>query len=225
MNIKTYVTPHAFAACMLILSSPLAAAGDIKTCLSKKAYESATSPIENVWARKYARYKQYSTIGGAFDEVGRKYNLDPALLYAILLNESATGSSQKGRIMPWPYTIRDNKGNVYRFLRPEKAKKKLNELLAESKLIDVGPAQINLKWNGRRVKRPEMLMDLKCSLEVVSSILKEKMKRKRDPLHYIIGRYYSSRPSMFERYGMRIYAVWNKLIEMENHSLGENRNK
>ncbi|RME59383.1 hypothetical protein D6779_04575, partial [Candidatus Parcubacteria bacterium] len=43
------------------------------------------------WANIYAGYKSYLFLRGTnYDKVGRKYGLDPALLYAITLVESAT---------------------------------------------------------------------------------------------------------------------------------------
>ena len=221
MKSKSYlITAVTFGSIML--APPLAASGEEKTtCLTAAAYMQASKPIINRWGRQYAAYKRYHLIGGDFDAVGKKYGIDPALLYALVLNESATGSGKKGKVMPWPYTLRDGHGNVYRYKNRQKAAEKLRELAKVTRQIDVGPAQINLKWNGHRVKNPEMLLEMNCSLEVVASILKEKMSRERDPLHHVIGRYYSSRPSLFTRYGIRIYRIWNEIIQMENRVLAD----
>lgn len=168
------------------------------------------------WASSYANYKEYLLLKDTpYDEVGRRYNIDPGLLYAITLAESATGSGVKGYAQPWPYTIRTIDGRVYRYTTREAAIRRLRLEAKKTESIDIGIAQINYKWHKHMVKDPVELFDVKKSLEIVASILSKNMKR-NDPLHYQIGRYNSSRPSIYAKYGKKIIDIWNGVIHQEN---------
>lgn len=44
-----------------------------------------------------------------YEEAGLRYNIDPTLLYAIALVESAVDSSELGMVNPYPWALRTDK--------------------------------------------------------------------------------------------------------------------
>lgn len=147
-----------------------------------------------------------------FGEVAQARGLDPHLLYAVALTESAHGAS--GDVAPHPYALRvaDQPGRY-----PDSqtdAHAQLQTLLQSYRSVDVGAMQINLRWHGHRVDDPAELLDLRTNLSVGADILTEAMASSDDPL-IGIGRYYTySDDAASRRYGERVQTFYQNLKNM-----------
>ena len=109
--------------------------------------------------------------GSLFEKQGTSTGTDPLLLYSIALAESGYCRG-KGKIGPWPWTLRSNKAH-YPESR-EAAEIKLNELIKSyGRVIDIGLCQANLFWHGHRVNKPEDLLDPQTNLRVANQVLLE----------------------------------------------------
>src|SRR5690554_5859280 len=86
--------------------------------------------------------------GTVFERAGEKYGLDPELVYAVALAESASGRGG-GAISPWPWTLRTPETPLYS-KNQQDAEQALSKLLATNQTsIDVGIMQISWRWHGK----------------------------------------------------------------------------
>ena len=72
-----------------------------------------------------------------YEEAGLRYNIDPTLLYAIALVESAVDSSELGMVNPYPWALRTDKP-FYGKTRRE-AEIELRRLLKAGRSVDWRP--------------------------------------------------------------------------------------
>jgi hypothetical protein len=83
-------------------------------------------------------------------QIAEQHQLDPYILYAVALVESAKGTPSN-HVTPWPWAINKSGKSIISRSQQE-ARTILNKTLAEgSRNIDVGLMQINLHWHGHRV--------------------------------------------------------------------------
>ena len=75
--------------------------------------------------------------GTIYEEAGLRYNIDPTLLYAIALVESAVDSSELGMVNPYPWALRTDKP-FYGKTRRE-AEIELQRLLKAGRSVDWRP--------------------------------------------------------------------------------------
>lgn len=154
--------------------------------------------------------------GSIYEEVGNEKALDPVLLYAVALAESAYSPNQDGWVSPYVYTLRSPTKPYYEKTKKE-ATARLKELLKESKSIDVGLMQINLRWHGHRVKRPEDLFDAKTNLRVGADILNERLLATGNNWPLALGQYHSFDPERGAQYATVVLAIYYELTgEAEN---------
>ena len=151
--------------------------------------------------------------GTVFDEASRRYRLDPLLLYAVALCESGYGGSRGVR--PWAWALRSNRGSVYAKDRAE-AEQVLSAWLRDGLLnVDIGLAQINLRWHGHRIRQPADLLDPATNLSVSAEILRDAMASAPDDLTLGVARYHNWLDrEKGERYARRVLKVYQQLSDI-----------
>ena len=152
------------------------------------------------------------TQGTIFEEVGREKNLDPDLIYAVALAESAYSESRDGLMQPHPWTLRTAKGPHYSRTK-EEAQSALKAILKKTKDVDVGLMQISVRWHAKRVSDPLKLLDPATNLRIGADILNEEIRRSPDDLIAALGRYHSREAVRRTRYGMTVYNIYLSLKE------------
>lgn len=153
--------------------------------------------------------------GTLFDKAGKQYGIDPKLVYAVALAESASGRGN-GAISPWPWTLRSKDAPVYALNRAD-AEAALEQLqLRYGKRLDVGLMQINLYWHGQRVDSPALLLDPETNVMNGTAILAEVMRSAPHDPELGIGRYHHWKNEELARnYGSRVLAIYKNLKDLE----------
>ena len=144
-------------------------------------------------------------------QVARSHQLDPYVLYAVALIESAK-SNNRHTVTPWPWAI-NKSGKAIIPVSKQEAHNILNKTIAEgNRNIDVGMMQINLHWHGHRVDKPEQLLNPVTNLEIGAKVLAEAIQSAPNNLVLGIGRYHSWQnvPSAVE-YGQRVIALADQI--------------
>ncbi|OAI08783.1 transglycosylase [Methylomonas methanica] len=155
-----------------------------------------------------ANAKLQNTLWG---QVARRHRIDPYILYAVALTESRKNGEQNC-VMPWPWAI-NNAGNSFIPSSQQEAKALLNQMLDQGKRnIDVGIMQVNLRWHGHRVAKPEQLLIPSTNLEIGASVLSEAIQSVPGNLAHGIGRYYSwkNEPAAIQ-YGQKVIALADQI--------------
>ena len=158
-----------------------------------------------------------SAAAGAFpgthwEQAARRQGIDPLLLHAVALAESAFRRAPR-QVSPWPYAIRNGSESVYPPSRAA-AQLRLGQLLASTspRQLDIGLMQINLHWHGRRVTSSEQLLDAAVNLRLGAEILAAAMRTApADPV-LGVGRYHSWRESRARWYGRKVLAIYRNLL-------------
>ena len=156
------------------------------------------------WSRPAAAF---DLTGTAWAEAAAPHRLDPALLYAIALMES--GRPRDGGLAPWPWTLwLPGRGGVFLASRDQA----LDTLQANSGMpVDIGLMQVNLRWHGHRVGRPEELLEPRRNLEIAADILAEALATAPGDLELGIGRYHSPTEARARSYGRTVLTIWQGL--------------
>lgn len=147
--------------------------------------------------------------GTLFEDAAIAYNLDPMLIYAVALAESARGNS--GQVAPHPFTLRSKKGAFYG--TKKEAEAELNSILkSNNNLVDVGLMQINLHWNGKGID-PVSLLNPRENVMHGARILSETMASSPDDIEIGVGRYHNwSDVERSRNYGKRVLAIHKNLL-------------
>ena len=140
-------------------------------------------------------------------QVANRHQLDPYVLYAVALIESAKGST-KNQVTPWPWALNKSGKSIIPASQQE-ARSLLTKTLTEgNRNIDVGLMQINLHWHGHRVDKPEQLLDPVTNLQIGALVLAEAIRSVPNDLVLGIGRYHSwQNMSAAVAYGRKVLAV------------------
>ncbi|WP_411961158.1 transglycosylase SLT domain-containing protein (plasmid) [Pseudomonas mandelii] len=151
--------------------------------------------------------------GTMWEEFGNAKALDPLLLYALALAESRYGAGGS-LVRPHPYAI-NCKGSkpVYPETR-EKAEVYLRTELKRTNLCDVGVMQVNIRWNGHRVKRFEDLFDIRTNAKIGTQILREAIDARPGDIELAIGGYNTQNPDKEETsraYARNVLGIWRRL--------------
>lgn len=144
-------------------------------------------------------------------QVARRHRIDPYILYAVALTESRKHDNQN-KVIPSPWAI-NNAGNAYIPGSQQEAEALLNRMLEQGRRnIDVGMMQVNLRWHGHRVAKPEQLLIPSTNLEIGASVLSEAIQSVPGNLAHGIGRYYSwkNEPAAIQ-YGRKVIALANQI--------------
>jgi hypothetical protein len=144
-------------------------------------------------------------------QVARRHRIDPYILYAVALTESRKNDDQN-KVIPSPWAI-NNAGNAYIPGSQQEAKALLNQMLEQGKRnIDIGMMQVNLRWHGHRVAKPEQLLIPSTNLEIGASVLSDAIQSVPGNLARGIGRYYSwKNESAAIQYGQKVIALANQI--------------
>lgn len=137
----------------------------------------------------------------------------------VLARDSGvTASGRKGLITPHPFALRNAiSGSKYPDSQAEAARL-LQRYIQEDPLTDVGMMQINLRWNGARVKSPEMLLDPETNIAVAAQILCEALSVKRNDIELGIGGYHTMNPEReadARAYARNVLMIWRSLQALE----------
>lgn len=156
----------------------------------------------------------FSLAGSIFEKVGKKVEVDPLLLYAVALTESALYAGS-GNIAPYPYVIRSDEGPKF-FDEFEAAEKELKRVLQRTHNVDVGLMQINLRHHPQ--PHPTHLLNPEANLEYGAKYLKKTMASTEDPV-VGVGRYHSYTERLANWYGRRVWTIYYNLKEIGgNHN-------
>lgn len=151
--------------------------------------------------------------GTVFEQVGLEANIDPRLLYAVALCESAYNPDPSlGTVLPYPWVLRTGSAPFYGDDFFE-TKKVLIRYLTKSQSVDVGMMQINVKWHAHRVSEPVDLLDPLTNVRVGAEILNELFDRYPNNAIKAIGLYHSGTPEKAARYGKTVWRVYSSLLE------------
>lgn len=150
--------------------------------------------------------------GTVFERAGKKYQIDPVLLYSIAIVESAVNSNSEGQtIEPYPFAIRTDRPYYPR--SREEAEKMLKKLLRKNRSVDVGLCQINTLWHGHRVARIYDLLDPQVNVNVAAKILSECIERHPNDAVAAIGSYHSTNRDRSDNYAKYVLRVYTKIKE------------
>lgn len=142
---------------------------------------------------------------------------DPLLLYSLALNESKA-STGKGMVAPHPFALRNApSGALYPNSYPD-AKSVLGKYIAEDVLTDIGIMQINYRWNGNRVPRPELLLDPEVNIRVGAQILCESIAKYPVDMQLAIGGYHTQNPKReldARQYASNVLNIWRSLQRLK----------
>ncbi|OQW67953.1 MAG: transglycosylase [Proteobacteria bacterium ST_bin11] len=144
-------------------------------------------------------------------QVAKRHQIDPYVLYAVALVESRKHGEQN-HVTPWPWAI-NNAGKSFIPKNQQEAEVLLNRMLDEGKRnVDVGIMQVNLRWHGHRVAKPEHLLNPNTNLEIGARLLAEAIQSSPDNLALGVGRYYSwkNAPAAVE-YGQQVIALADQI--------------
>ena len=137
-----------------------------------------------------------------------KRGLDPYILYAVALVESAKVSKRIAK--PWPWAL-NRQGRPFIPSSLAEAKDILGGALAKGiRNIDVGLMQVNIRWQGHRVRQPEDLLDPETNLRVGADVLAESIGSAPGNLILGIGRYHAGfhNDARAYRYGRRVFDLY-----------------
>lgn len=144
-------------------------------------------------------------------QVAEKHGIDPYILYAVALTESRKNDGQN-HVIPSPWAI-NNAGNAFISGSQQEAEALLYQLMDQGKRnIDIGIMQVNLRWHGHRVAKPEQLLVPSTNLEIGASVLSEAIQSVPGNLAHGIGRYYSWKNELAAiQYGQKVIALANQI--------------
>lgn len=116
-------------------------------------------------------------VPAGYVRVAQAHNVPPESLYSVSLQESSRRLPQGER--PWPWTL-NVAGKGYRYKTRLEAWQALQVFIKTHSLkrIDVGIAQVNLGWNGKRFTSTWEALDPYKNLNAAATILRECWDRK-----------------------------------------------
>lgn len=150
--------------------------------------------------------------GSVWEKVAMVHDIDPLLLYSVSLVESRRKSGSQF-VSPSVLVVRSPEGSKY-FDDKQSAIAHLKQTVSTYRPweIDVCAMQINLRWNGHRVKEWEQLFDLETCLRVGSEVLAIALSSVPGDLELGIGRFHQWGDEYLARqYGRRVISVWKAL--------------
>lgn len=151
--------------------------------------------------------------GTPWADAAAPHELDPWLLYAITLEESAVLDSSAGLLRPWPYQLHF-KGETLRFDTREEAASQIEQWEnAGIRNYDIGPLQINRRWHGHRVDQLTDLLNVRRSLDLAAYLLAETIQLSGSDEELGIGRYRSWKEGEARAYARRIQDIRIQLPE------------
>lgn len=153
-----------------------------------------------------------------FETYGERVGLDPKLIYSVALAESARANEPK-LLSPHPWTLRAD--TAFYGKTKEEAAAQLNHLLKKTKSIDVGLMQVNVRWHGDKVAKPEDLLDPTTNMSVGANYLADMIRSTPHDLELAIGKYHvgptitNENIDRAKNYGQRVLAIYKNILNLE----------
>lgn|SRR5574344_424431 len=150
--------------------------------------------------------------GSVYEKIGHQENVDPLLLYAVSLTESAMGKNKS--VAPSTFAIRTPEGAIYP-KNLHNAKVALKKAIQKygHRGIDVGLMQINGQhWVN--MKNKNFLFNPTFNVRFGARILKKAMNTTSNRT-LGIGRYHSFTEWRAKTYASRVLAVYNNLKNID----------
>lgn len=113
-------------------------------------------------------------VPAAYVTAAQAHSVPPTMLYALSLTESATTLSYGRR--PWPWTL-NVAGTPHRYKTRDAACGALRRSLKKTRVVDVGIAQLNVRWqrklfgDGQRFADPCDALDPYANLDAAAGVL------------------------------------------------------
>jgi hypothetical protein len=145
-----------------------------------------------------------------FTLVGAETGVSPTILAAIALKESARNKK------PWPWTLNVHGKGYFYNTRQETYEALQRFQHAGFTSIDVGPMQVNIKFNGRYFASTWDATDPKTNIQVAAEILK-KNYNSTGSVESAIAHYHSKTPHLSEKYLKGVIAHWRSLQGRGKH--------
>lgn len=145
--------------------------------------------------------------------IAHRHGLDPYVLYAVALTESARIRNDLAH--PWVWALNRDGKSLY----PESSREALNhirqQLRAGGSNIDIGLMQVNFRWHRHRVGKVEDLLDPVTNIELGAQILQEAIATVPSDPVLGVGRYHAwSNSSEARKYGRRVLRLAARLRAM-----------
>lgn len=142
----------------------------------------------------------------AWWQIATLRGVDPYILYAVALVESARIHQSLAK--PWPWALNQAGRSILPNSKTEAVAILKRTLASGNRNIDVGLMQVNVRWHGYRVNHPEDLLDPATNIRIAADVLAEAIGSAPDNLVLGIGRYHSWRDvDAALRYGRKVLAV------------------
>ena len=148
--------------------------------------------------------------GSVFSTVGRAKGIDPLILYAVALAESAFHQQGLATVRPWQFALRTS-SRAYYGETYEDAARELRRMLKSTDSVDIGLMQINWRWHGHRVRRPEDLLDVRTNVSVAADILKERLAASRNNWAQALAQYHSFDDRRGPWYASFVLAIYQQI--------------
>lgn len=110
-----------------------------------------------------------ASVPSAYERAANKYSIPTVLLYSMALNESR--KKHTGILRPWPWTANFQSKSYYFDSREELFEFASSLLSMGYKSIDLGPMQVNWKWNGHLFTNLWEATDPYINIDTGASIL------------------------------------------------------
>ena len=135
-----------------------------------------------------------------YQAIGETYGIPPALLYSVALTESEA----PGIARPWPWTA-NVAGKGFYFESRQALYDYLSELQKNGRTnFDVGPAQVNWRWNGGLFDSLWEATDPYINLHTAAGMIRD-YYRESGSYEVAIGKYHAPNdPQRAERYKSRV---------------------
>ncbi|WP_205635559.1 lysozyme family protein [Aeromonas veronii] len=154
--------------------------------------------------------QKYIEIPDMYFQVSQEKNVPADLLFAITLVESNL-KTNKGRILPWPWTV-NHRGTPYRFATRQAMYDFCAALVEKGDYsFDVGGAQVNWYWHSNRFSSLWSATDPLTNLRGAGDYLRENFNSSRD-WWYATGKYHN--PTDEERassYRAKVKKIWSQI--------------
>jgi soluble lytic murein transglycosylase-like protein len=124
--------------------------------------------------------------------VGVEQGVPPAVVFGVALQESRRlfGTPFGKRALPWPWTL-NVAGTPYRFATRAEAEVALRRFLGQGiSTIDIGPMQVNWRYNKKRLLTEQAALDPYWNLRVGAAILRDHFQSTNN-WFAAVGRYHA----------------------------------
>lgn len=148
---------------------------------------------------------------GPWVDAANAHGLDWRVLYAIGLQES--GMEVDGEFTPWPWTVNSPEG-PRRFDSYDEMVAYLRHLVldVQRENVDVGWAQVNIRWNGHRSGWDiGLLADPVANTWIAAQVLVDELARTGGDLVRAVGRYHNPDPAVGGRYAKKVMRYYRRL--------------